>query len=502
MDDVTRAFVAEARVNLGVLQNGLAISLSAPSPAAVGADALSAARSIRRAAALLNLPAVETAAGSIENLLASVSAPGRFLQHPDLQLLSRAAAALGEMLDQIELVGAQGIVDQSQLFAALRAVQPVLVGAPHPNASSTAPAGGESRTRPEPVFGGAPPVRAAGRTPDLSLYDVAALMVQLEGHDREGAGRLAEALRRIGGQALLPQEVLPSLSAAIEALDEVARGTAAEPDDRLAEAGRLIEEVTNALEDSGYPETAASAADPADSEATYLPPDADRELLGEFVTESRECINDAEAALLSLEVDPDNVEAVNTVFRAFHTIKGTSGFLSLPRVSELAHHAESLLSRMRNREIRCEGGYADLALRSVDMVKGLIEQVHGALGGKAMAAPPGYDRLLCLLVKAEAEPAAETVEAAEEPIDGHLRIGDILVAADKVDREQIDAVAASKGSEPLGIALVKSKAVSLTDVAKALRVQQRMAAGERIQESSVRVRTERLDRLIDMVGNW
>ena len=44
----------------------------------------------------------------------------------------------------------------------------------------------------------------------------------------------------------------------------------------------------------------------------------------------------AEAALLGLEVDPDNAEAVNTIFRAFHTIKGTSAFLALDYITELS----------------------------------------------------------------------------------------------------------------------------------------------------------------------
>lgn len=72
-----------------------------------------------------------------------------------------------------------------------------------------------------------------------------------------------------------------------------------------------------------------------------LPPDSDPDLLGEFITECREYIAGAEAALLAIETDPDDSEAVNTVFRAFHTIKGTSAFLGLDRISELAHKAES-----------------------------------------------------------------------------------------------------------------------------------------------------------------
>src|SRR5436853_6042077 len=64
-------------------------------------------------------------------------------------------------------------------------------------------------------------------------------------------------------------------------------------------------------------------------ESVPLSPDSDLELIGEFITESREFIDNAERALLLLERKPDDQEAINTVFRAFHTIKGTAGYLNL-----------------------------------------------------------------------------------------------------------------------------------------------------------------------------
>ena len=87
-----------------------------------------------------------------------------------------------------------------------------------------------------------------------------------------------------------------------------------------------------------------------------LPPDTDIELANCFLTESREYISGAETALLALEHDPEDPEAVNTVFRAFHTIKGTAAYLGFAPISELSHHAETLLSRIRDKEIRCVGG--------------------------------------------------------------------------------------------------------------------------------------------------
>jgi two-component system, chemotaxis family, sensor kinase CheA len=248
------------------------------------------------------------------------------------------------------------------------------------------------------------------------------------------------------------------------------------------------------------PDDAAADAAGEGAQTDCLPPDADPYFIGEFITESRENIEAAEAALLSLETDPEDSEAINTVFRAFHTVKGISMWLGLARLADLAHHAESLLSRAREREIRCTGGYADLALRSVDMLKELISVVQGALERDgALPVPEGYDELLRVLTDPEAAGVTSEQAAHAAP-----RLGDILVAEGKAEREMVEAVAAAS-DDPIGMALVKSEAASLADVAGALRTQQRIAnaesgAGGQAPESSVRVRTDRLDGLIDMIG--
>src|SRR5919197_515461 len=83
----------------------------------------------------------------------------------------------------------------------------------------------------------------------------------------------------------------------------------------------------------------------APSEA--LPTTLDHELLEDFIAECCEHVRQMEVALLALETDPDDREAIDTAFRAFHTTKGTAAFLRLTPNADLAHHAESFLSRMR-----------------------------------------------------------------------------------------------------------------------------------------------------------
>ena len=227
-----------------------------------------------------------------------------------------------------------------------------------------------------------------------------------------------------------------------------------------------------------------------------MPADTDMELLGKFTEECRECIEGAERALLGLEIRPDDAEAVNTVFRAFHTVKGTSAFLGLPRVSEFAHLAENLLSRVRDREIRMTGGYADLALRSVDMLRELMTSVERSLTGQPMEEPNGYAHLMEMLANPEkAGLSAELDDLVIQP----PRLGDILKATGKINDQDLAKAASNQGNEPIGVAIIRSGGATLTDVAKALRLQRRVASAEGV-ETSMRVSTERLDHLIDMIG--
>jgi two-component system, chemotaxis family, sensor kinase CheA len=238
-------------------------------------------------------------------------------------------------------------------------------------------------------------------------------------------------------------------------------------------------------------------AEVVSSPSEALPTPIDRELLEDFIAECCEHVLHMEVALLALEIDPDDREAIDTAFRAFHTTKGTAAFLRLTPIADLAHHTESLLSRMRDGEIRCTEGYADLALRAADMLKEWTQALQNVLGGAALVPPAGFEELLQVL----ADPEAAGITPELEPIAPiPPRLGDILVAEGKVDRQSLETVAADCGAVPLGVALLRAGTASLPDVARALRTQRRLMGGEGTMESSVRVRTKHLDDLMEMIG--
>ncbi len=102
----------------------------------------------------------------------------------------------------------------------------------------------------------------------------------------------------------------------------------------------------------------------------------DQELLAEFLTESNEGLGDIEQRLLSLETNPDDMETINGIFRAIHTVKGTCGFLGLVRLEGLSHAAESLLGKIRSEKFRVDTDLISLLLEAIDAIKTIIAAIE------------------------------------------------------------------------------------------------------------------------------
>jgi two-component system chemotaxis sensor kinase CheA len=122
----------------------------------------------------------------------------------------------------------------------------------------------------------------------------------------------------------------------------------------------------------------AALAEPVDA-VLVLDLGENRELLTEFHREAVEHLQQIEAALLELERQPDDPEALHSIFRSFHTLKGNAGFLELAPMHRLAHEVESLLDLARNRRLRLHSGMITEILRSRDALQMLIQQVGAAL---------------------------------------------------------------------------------------------------------------------------
>jgi len=180
-----------------------------------------------------------------------------------------------------------------------------------------------------------------------------------------------------------------------------------------------------------------------------------REILPEFTQESLDWMVQAEAALLELEADALDTEAVNVVLRAFHTVKGTSAFLGLDALSGLAHDAESLLVAVRDDGAPFTRTHADLLLAAADATRVLLEHARvSVMNDTVDAAPETYASL------------RERIRAASEAdaADGATDVASHSAPASVRDDEQRPIAAPAADGE------------------------------------WTRVRTQRLDQLLDLVG--
>ncbi len=315
-----------------------------------------------------------------------------------------------------------------------------------------------------------------------------------------------------------------------------------------------------------------------------------------FFTESAEHVETMETGFLELEERPEDLDLLNRIFRAAHSVKGNAGMFNFTAIAELTHKMENVLDLMRNEEIPVTPHSVDVLLRSLDGLKSLLDEAQGegeadqetikALekelqacqdgdnGSEATAAPLSADepvapqeaawRLIkidwvplpelfqrgldpaqlfkelhelgmiknlevqvdkipalesmdperCYLswnIELETDVTIDKVEAvfdfvrdgseltitdcAPKQTEPYKRVGDILVEEGIVTPGEVsDGLAKQK---PLGEILVEEKKVTPQQVDKALQKQKQQKKGE---AASIRVDTEKIDKLINLVG--
>jgi two-component system chemotaxis sensor kinase CheA len=96
------------------------------------------------------------------------------------------------------------------------------------------------------------------------------------------------------------------------------------------------------------------------------------DLLSEFLTETAESLDALDIQLISLEQGPSDTETLNNIFRMGHTVKGTCGFLGLPRLESVAHAVENILGKFRDGELPVTAEAVTLILESIDTIKSLL----------------------------------------------------------------------------------------------------------------------------------
>ena len=210
----------------------------------------------------------------------------------------------------------------------------------------------------------------------------------------------------------------------------------------------------------------------------------DRELLAEFYAEVVDHLQQIEAALLALEHEPENPEALNSIFRSFHTIKGNAGFLQLMPMHKLAHEVESLLDLARSQRLLLNSAIITTILRSRDALQAQVQQVSVALESGHL---PSEIIPVSHLIDAVKRLAAGTPDEAAPAV---------VVAPAPV----VAPTAAPEATAPAPEEVPVIAPAAPTAPAKPQDMHASAAAKGTGGGATVRVSTEKLDSLMDVVG--
>ncbi len=216
------------------------------------------------------------------------------------------------------------------------------------------------------------------------------------------------------------------------------------------------------------------------------------ELLRDFLTETHESIDVVDVELVRFEQDPNNAKILNNIFRLVHTIKGTCGFLNLPRLEALTHAAEALMGKFRD-GARVTGEAVTLILATIDRVKTLLDRLE-----QNEAEPAGDDRDL---IEALDRVAAATTGAArprssEEVIEQLERAFRDTPSPRYQAANPAPEVAATEPAPSPAAASAEADATDRGDAAS--RDDER--ADSKIANQSIRVHVDTLEHLMTMVS--
>jgi two-component system chemotaxis sensor kinase CheA len=325
------------------------------------------------------------------------------------------------------------------------------------------------------------------------LEGLALKVVMLEEGDLPGLGDFLTHLEKI--QEFLPPDRSPEVTLLFQQLEEVGNKLILQEISPVAQAQELLSQGVSLLltwaRENAFPgdsdpwKTYSRAAQelglvkseeaPQKSEAAPEPEQEqapamesqdweDPELVANFIVEAREHLEGIESGLVHLEQAPTDLQAINAVFRPFHTVKGVAGFLNLPQIQELSHEVESLLDEARSGRLQITAPVIDLILVGVDRLKEMLDDLQEALSEHRP------------LQKFDLQDIKDLVKQLQQPSPTEespkRQLGEILISQGEItgsDLEQaLEQQKAQEKTPPLGEILVKEGKVSPKKVARAL----------------------------------
>ncbi len=244
------------------------------------------------------------------------------------------------------------------------------------------------------------------------------------------------------------------------------------------------------------------------------------EIIAEFITEAEESLDRIEPLFVELEQKGEDKDLINDIFRSMHTIKGAAGFLGYQLVVDVAHSSENIMKKLREGEIALSKELMDVILKSIDMLRVLLEHIREKDGIEEDVSPlvSELESVLSDAVNGQGA-AADGAEADNQTEPGPQ---EKTVSAESIQVQNVteDACPApeaviSSEQESHPEASERSKVVPEPETATAEEPQQNGTAvknapavppkdhGQKLKEKSaqnLRVDVERIDKVMDLAG--
>ena len=124
------------------------------------------------------------------------------------------------------------------------------------------------------------------------------------------------------------------------------------------------------------PQTSEDSTGSEKSSSTAQTPINDLSMLPDFITETREHLEEMEENLLLLDNKSDNREVLDNIFRSVHTIKGAAEYLGINRLATLTHNLENLLYQLRQNDLNINQEIIDLLMAGWDRISLLTRDLE------------------------------------------------------------------------------------------------------------------------------
>jgi two-component system, chemotaxis family, sensor kinase CheA len=222
-----------------------------------------------------------------------------------------------------------------------------------------------------------------------------------------------------------------------------------------------------------------------DEEISLLNDPEMKEIFESFIVETNEILEKLDLDLVEMEKSPKDSDLLNCVFRAFHTIKGTSGFLGLEKLQRVTHVCEDILNKLRKGEVELNSSIMDAILAGYDTIKKLVTWIEQ--------------------YKNESIDVEETVKLLREQIDIIENKAAVTETETEQKQEEPKFEEATPEAAPVVVAqeepvVVAAPVEKKKPVEKKAEKEHEENSPSKKEDTSIRVDVERLEQLLNIVS--